>query len=186
MKTEIRDLFIRAAFFASAIALAVSIAGCLSIKVEDYGYEALRDKNGEVLVDKEGKAQTVHTGQYWSYSKHWYEQVMEEFEFNRRPSDDITLKAKNYKDVVSAELNKLIDTSFKGAAELAAKVGAAIATCGGSVAGESAYSALRSAIERFITKGGDSKKATVVCSDGNCTISDGSVTESCTNCMEVN
>lgn len=167
-----------------AILATFLVSGCLSIKVEDFGYEVLRDADGKVLVDSDGKAQTVHKGQRWKYSKHWFEQTADEIDFSRKPGDDISFTVKNYRDQVSAELNKLVDTSFRGAAELAAKVGAAIATCGGSVAGESAYSALRSTISKFVSRGGDASKATVTCSDGSCTITDGSVTESCKNCME--
>lgn len=185
MKTELRMTVVRIAFLMSVFALAVALSGCLSIKVEDLGYEPLRDKNGEVLVDKDGKAQIVHKGQTWKYFKHWFEQTAESIEFARKPGDDISLKVKNYQDAVSAELNKLVDTSLKGAAELAAKVGAAIATSGGSVAGDAAYQALRSTIARFVSKGGDSSKATVTCKDGSCTISDGSVSETCTNCMDI-
>ena len=88
-----------------------------------------------------------------------------------------------YKAEPSEELNKLVETSLKGAAELAAKVGAAIATSGGSVAGDAAYTALRNAISKYISKGGDASKAKITCENGNCTISDGTVTETCTDCI---
>ena len=113
------------------------------------------------------------------------DQSLDDLEFTRKQGDVIGLKLRNYKDTVSPELNKVIETSFKGAAELAAKVGAAIATSGGSVAGEAAYSALRSAIAKYISKGGSADKAKITCEGGNCTITDGTVTETCTNCIEV-
>jgi hypothetical protein len=166
-----------------ALVAVALLSGCLSIKVEDHGYEALRDSNGDVVVDKDGKAQLIHKGQTWKYYKHWFEQTAEEIDFSRRPGDDISVAVKNYRDVVSAELNKLVETSFKGAAELAAKVGAAIATSGGSVAGEAGFAALKNCISKFVSQGGDVSKATVECKNGLCTISDGSVAETCANCF---
>ena len=88
---------------------------------------------------------------------------------------------RDFREHDDGELNKLVETSLKGAAELAAKVGAAIATSGGSVAGDAAYTALRNAISKYISKGGDASKAKITCENGNCTISDGTVTETCTD-----
>jgi hypothetical protein len=95
----------------------------------------------------------------------------------------IAFSMNGYKAEPSEELNKVIETSFKGASELAAKVGAAIATSGGSVAGEAGFALLKSAITKYIMRGGDAKNATITCKDGNCTISDGTITETCTDCL---
>ena len=146
-------------------------------------HEVVRDSDGKPLVDKDGKVQTVHKGQRWHYNKNMVDQSLDDLEFTRQQGDVIGLKLRNYKDTVSPELNKVIETSFKGAAELAAKVGAAIATSGGSVAGEAAYSALRNAISKYISKGGSADKAKITCEGGNCTITDGTVTETCTDCI---
>ena len=67
-------------------------------------------------------------------------------------------------------------------AELTAKIGAAIATSGGSIAAEGGAKALAAAISKFIKNGGDTSKATVTCADGNCTISDGTISEVCEDC----
>ena len=163
--------------------VAAVLAGCLAIKVEDYGHEPIRDKDGNPVLDANGQVQTVHKGQRWHYNKNMVEQSAEEIDFTRKPGDDIHFIVKNYRDVVSAELNKVVETSFKGAAELAAKVGAAIATSGGSVAGEAASSAIQQTISNYIAKGGDVEKATVSCADGSCTITDGTVSETCTDCI---
>ena len=163
-------------------ALAATFAGCLSITVEDYGYEVVEDSAGTPLVDKEGKVQTIHKGQRWSYFKHWIEQMCEEFSFSRKPGDQIDFAAKNYKDQVSPELNKLVETSFKGAAELAAKIGAAIATCGATAAGEAGMSAISKSIASYVAKGGNVANAKITCDGGNCTITDGTVTETCEDC----
>ena len=62
---------------------------------------------------------------------------------------------------------------------------AAIASSGGSVAGEAAYSALSKTIKNYLSKGGSAEKATVECKDGSCTISDGTVEETCDDCVLV-
>lgn len=163
-------------------ALAATAAGCLVIKVEDYGQEVVRDSAGNPILDTNGVVQVIHKGQTWYFNKNMVEQAMEKIAFARKPGDDVSFEVTNYRDVVSDELAKVIDASFQGAAELAAKVGAAIATSGGSVAGDAAKSAIKKAISNFVSKGGDAAKATVDCSNGACTISDGSVTETCTDC----
>ena len=164
-------------------ACAAVITGCVAIEVEDYGYEVVTDKAGTPLRDANGAVQTVHKGQRWHMNKNMVEQQYDDVEFERQLNNVIKFRISNYKDAVSPELNKIIDTSFKGAAELAAKIGAAIATSGGSVAGEAAYSALSKTIKNYLSKGGSAEKATIECKDGNCTISDGNVTETCTDCM---
>ena len=165
-------------------ACAAVITGCIAVEVKDYGYEVVRDADGKPLVDTNGVVQTVHKGQRWHYNKNMVEQTLDDLSFTRKPGDTITLNLKNYQDQVSPELNKIVETSFKGAAELAAKIGAAIATSGGSVAGEAGTALLKKAIAKYISKGGDVSKATVTCKDGNCTISDGAITETCTNCID--
>ena len=164
-------------------ACAAMITGCVAVEVEDYGDEVVKDAAGNPVCDTNGVVQTVHKGQRWHYNKNMVDQSLDDLEFTRKQGDVIGLKLKNYKDTVSPELNKVVETSFKGAAELAAKVGAAIATSGGSVAGEAAYSALRSAIAKYISKGGSADKAKITCEGGNCTITDGTVTETCTDCI---
>ena len=166
------------------VAVAATLAtGCMTITVKDYGYEVVRDANGAPIVAKDGTVQMVHKGQRWSYFKHWVNSACEKFDFSRRPGDDISISASNYKDEVSAELNKLIETSFKGAAELAAQVGAAIATYGASTAGQAGVSALATTIKKYLAKGGKVDSAKVTCEGGNCTISDGTITETCTDCL---
>ena len=170
-----------------ALAACAAIAmttGCVSMEVEDYGYDVVKDAAGNPVCDTNGVVQTVHKGQKWDYNKNMVDQTLDDLAFTRKQGDVITLNLRNYRDNVSPELNKVVETSFKGAAELAAKVGAAIASSGGSVAGEAAAGALKNAIAKYISKGGDVAKATVTCKDGSCTISDGTVTETCENCIE--
>ena len=164
-------------------ACAAVITGCVAVEVEDYGDEVVKDAAGNPVCDTNGVVQTVRKGQRWHYNKNMVDQAYDEVEFERQLHNVVKFRISNYKDTVSPELNKIIDTSFKGAAELAAKIGAAIATSGGSVAGEAAYSAIEKTIKSYLAKGGSVEKATVECKDGSCTISDGTITETCTDCI---
>lgn len=164
-------------------ACAAAITGCVAIEVEDYGDEVVKDSAGNPVCASNGVVQTVHKGQRWHYNKNMVEQSYDEIDFKRKPGDDIKFKVANYKDQVSAELNKVVETSFKGAAELAAKIGAAIATSGGSVAGDAAAAAITQSVKNYISKGGSVENATVTCEGSNCTISDGTVTEVCEDCV---
>jgi len=164
--------------------VALLLCGCVAVEVEDYGYEVVKDKDGVPLRDASGAVQTVHKGQRWHMNKNMVEQQYDDVVFERQVDNVVKFRISNYKDVVSPELNKIVETSFKGAAELAAKIGAAIATSGGSVAGEAAYSALSKTIKNYLSKGGSAEKATVECKDGSCTITDGTITETCTDCLK--
>ena len=186
IRSSIADHVVGAVLVAMGLlAFGLLLAGCVAVEVEDYGYEVVKDESGAPLRDANGVVQTVHKGQRWHMNKNMVEQQYDDVEFERQVNNVIKFRIANYKDAVSPELNKIIDTSFKGAAELAAKIGAAIATSGGSVAGEAAYSALSKTIKNYLSKGGSAEKATVECKDGNCTITDGTVTETCTDCMAV-
>ena len=180
--TQKHNIFNCALAFTLLFAIALAIVGCTALKVTDYGHEVVRDSDGKPLVDKDGKVQTVHKGQRWHYNKNMVDQSLDDLEFTRKQGDVIGLKLRNYKDAVSPELNKVIETSFKGAAELAAKIGAAIATSGGSVAGEAGASLLKKAIANYLSNGGSAEKAKITCEGGNCTITDGTITETCTDC----
>lgn len=164
-------------------ACAAVMTGCVSMEVEDYGYDVVKDAAGNPVCDTNGVVQTVYKGQKWDFNKNMVDQAYDDVDFKRMKGNEIALRISNYKDQVSPELNKVVETSFKGAAELAAKIGAAIATSGGSIAGEAGYSALRNAIAKYISKGGSAEKAKITCEGGNCTITDGTVTETCTDCI---
>ena len=164
-------------------ACAAVIAGCVAVEVEDYGEEVVKDAAGNPVCDTNGVVQTVRKGQRWHYNKNMVDQEFDEVNFKRDPGAAVAFFLKNYKDGVSPELNKVVDTSFKGAAELAAKIGAAIATSGGSVAGDAAASAITQSVKNYISNGGSVENAKVTCDGTSCTITDGTVTETCENCV---
>jgi len=165
----------------AAIAMTTT-TGCRAVTVENYGEEVARDAENRPVTLADGSIQTVKKGWRVRHNQHWMATDVDTMEAHIRP-EDISFQMGKVSSRPSEELTKLVDVSLKGAAELAAKVGAAIATSGGSVAGDAAYTALRNAISKYISKGGDASKAKITCENGNCTISDGTVTETCTDCI---
>ena len=164
-----------------ALAALAFAGGCRVVEVENRGEGFLTDKDGQpVLVN----GQPVRYAKGWNvyHNQHWMVTEADNLEAHIKP-EDISFSMAKLNTKPSEELGKVIDTSLKGAAELAAKVGAAIATSGGSVAGEAAASGLRSLVEKYITKGGSVENAKVTCEGGSCTITDGTVTETCTDCI---
>ncbi len=165
-----------------ALAAIAAVTGCTSTSAEWGGERVVLGADGAPLVDKDGVVQKVKEPVRLSSLRHWTDSIIGTTSLGIK-KDEIDFQMQNYSSKPSEELAKVIDVSLKGAAELASKVGAAIATSGGSVAGEAGYSLLRNAISKYITKGGDVEKAKITCEGGNCTISDGTVTETCTDCM---
>ncbi len=88
---------------------------------------------------------------------------------------EASASVKGYGNTVNVEAVKAIADA---ATDITAKVCAAIATAGGSACADS----VSSLVAKYIKAGGDPEKATVTCSGGNCTISDGAVSEVCTGC----
>ena len=165
-------------------AVAAIFAGCRAITVENYGDDVAKDADGKPVVLADGKAQTIRKGWRVHHNQHWMVTDVDSMEASvDEQTGRIDFKLGKTHTEPSQELTKLVDTSLKGAAELAAKVGAAIATSGGSVAGEAGAALLKNAISDFISKGGDAAKTTVTCKDGSCTFTDGTVTETCTDCI---
>ena len=163
------------------VALMVLFAGCRVVEVENRGEGVLVGTDGApVLVD--GKLVRYSKGDTPLHGSRGFITEADTLEASIR-SNEISFALNKLNTKPSDELAKLVDVSLKGAAELAAKIGAAIATSGGSVAGEAARSAISKAIARFQKKGGDASKATVTCNGKDCTISDGTVEEVCEDCV---
>jgi len=168
----------------AALAAVAAVTGCKSIEVEYRGKRLCTwtDTNGVVraICDDAGKPVFVDKGWCVDYFQHWTWTKLDTLAAAAGPG--VTLTLNGYESGVDSNLVALVKTSFDGAALLAAKVGAAIATSGGSLAGDAAKSALSAAVQRYLSRGGDAAKATVNCANGSCTISDGTVTETCDGC----
>ena len=173
-----KKLLILAAFAAIA-----GMIGCKSIEVEYRGKNVATwtDTNGVVraVCDELGKPIFYDKGWLVDYFQHG---VFTKFDVLHAEAGPAKLDVNGYHSGVDSNFVALVKTSLDGAALLAAKVGAAIASSGGSLAGDAAKSALSAAIQRYLNKGGDASKATVTCNGGSCTISDGNVTETCDGC----
>lgn len=156
---------------AFAVGAAV-LAGCRMVEVVNRGEEAVRDADGRPVMLPDGTVQTVKRGWSVYHNQHWMvteaDSLAAHVEAGRI---DFTLNGLNTRPD-GTNLNALVVGSLEGAANLAAKVGAAIATSGGSTGAEAAAAWVRS----FVAAGGDPAKATVSCADGSCTITDGAVT----------
>ena len=158
------------------------IGGCKSIEVNKRPQTALTwtDTNGVVrlVLDNANKPVILDGGWEVDYFQHWMWTKLDTL--NATAGTGVTLSLNGYESGVDSSLVALVKVSFDGATLLAAKVGAAIATSGGSAGVEGVAAMVR----QFVQRGGDVSKATVSCANGACTISDGSVSETCTSCFD--
>ena len=157
---------------AMALAGLAAVAGCRVVEVENRGEEIVRDADGKPVTLPNGTIQTVKKGWSVYHNQHWM--VTEADSLTARVEAgkiDFALNGLNARPD-GTNLNALVVGSLEGAANLAAKVGAAVATSGGSTGAE----AVAAWVKSFVAAGGDPSKATVSCADGSCTITDGAVT----------
>lgn len=155
----------------AAIALAIILAGCRSVEVENYGQDYVRNSDGSpVLVD--GKPVLIGKGWSVDHFQHWMITDADVISATVR-KDEIDFAMNGLKTRPDADgVKGVVEASLKGSAELAAKIGAAIATSGGSAGAD----AIAAYVKQFIAKGGDPSKAKVSISDGTLTCTDGSCT----------
>lgn len=157
------------------------IGGCKSIEVNKRPQTALTwtDTNGVVrlVLDNANKPVILDGGWEVDYFQHWMWTKLDTL--NATAGTGVTLSLNGYESGVDSNLVALVRTSFDGAALLAAKIGAAIATSGGSAAADGVAALVR----KFVSNGGNVSKATVSCANGACTVTDGTVCESCTDCF---
>ena len=166
---------------ALCLCVTLAFAGCRVVEVENRGEAVLLGKDGAPVVVA-GKPVKYSLGWSVYHNQHWMVTGFDSLDAYVR-GEDIGVKLNGYNAEPSAELRLLVEASLKGAAELAAKIGAAIATSGGSVAGDAAAAAITQSVKNYISKGGSVENATVTCEGSNCTITDGTVTETCTDCI---
>ena len=161
---------------------ACALAGCKSIEVEKRPQSALTytDTNGvvHVVLDQAGRPIILDGGWAVDYFQHWTWTKLDTLQATA--GTGVTLSLNGYESGVDSNLVALVQVSFDGAALLAAKVGAAIATSGGSAGVEGVAAMVR----QFVQRGGDVSEAAVSCANGACTVSDGSVSETCTSCFD--
>ena len=148
---------------------ALAIAGCKSIKFA-------KTERTPYVVGTNVVAVTERAveGSYYAYG---LENNLEGLEVSASPTNGIAVKINRVSYDMSAEHAKIVDKSLSGATELAGRIGAAIATAGGSASGD----VIAGYVQQFISKGGDVSKAKVTVSDDKVTCTDGTcfVTGSC-------
>lgn len=164
-----------------AVVAGALVGGCKSIEVEKRPQTALTytDTNGvaHVVLDQAGRPIILDGGWVVDYFQHWTWTKLDTLQATA--GTGVTLSLNGYESGVDSNLVALVRTSFDGAALLAAKIGAAIATSGGSAAADGVAALVR----KFVSSGGDVSKATVSCANGACTVTDGTVSETCTDCF---
>ena len=142
---------------------AAALAGCRSVTVKNYGQE---------VVDVNGVQTVISKGWYVSHWQHWMITKADNISASIKP-EEITFGLAGLDEKSDGDgLSKVVTASLSGAAELATKIGAAIATAGGTACAD----AISGLVAKFVKAGGDTAKASVSCKDGSCTITDGATT----------
>lgn len=114
----------------------------------------------------------------------WATEELRGLSIGVQTNGSVTLGLDAYQRDLSTNAVTLAHNLVTDFAELAEKAAAAYATCGASLAASSGKKALQKAMASYILKGGKAGSAQVTCENGNCTFSDGNVTETCVNCFE--
>ena len=165
---------------------AMAVTGCKSIEVTRHPatLATITQTNGVITAALDATGNPIILDGGWSvdYFQHWTWTKLDTL--SATAGAGVKLDINGYESGADSNLVALVKTSFDGAALLAAKIGAAIASSGGSVAADGAKSAISAAVKKFLARGGSAANATATCKDGNCTISDGSITETCESCFE--
>lgn len=147
-----------------AFASAFALTGCKSIKFE-------KIEHTPSIVGTNVVATTVKEvrGEYYAYG---IENNLEGLNITASPTSGVTVAISRVSYDMSKQHAEIVDKSFSGAANLAAKIGAAIATSGATPSAD----AIAGLVKKFTAAGGNPDKAKVECADGSCTISDGNIT----------
>lgn len=110
----------------------------------------------------------------------WADEAIKGLAIGVAPDGTVKFAIDDYARDLSDNAVTLTHNLLADFATLAEKAAAAYATAGASVAA----AGVKRAIAAYILKGGDAAKAKVTCANGNCTFSDGVVTETCIGCAE--
>ena len=161
-----------------AAVAAIALAGCRVVEVENYGAEVVRNVDGSLVIGTNGVAQTVSKGWSVYHNQHWMVTDADSITASIKPQE-IAFEMNGLKSAPSEELARLVDVAMSGAANLAAKIGAAIVTSGAAPA----VDAVTALVKKYINAGGDIDKAVIDCKDGACTITDGEITCTGDDCI---
>ena len=191
-----KKLMRTAGLIGAGLVAVAGLAGCKSIEVERHGQTlaTYADTNGVVRVALDAKGNPIILDGGWEvdYFQHWMWTKLDML--NATAGTGVTLAINGYESGVDTNLVALVDVSLRGTAELAAKIGTAIATCGASAAAEGGAASIvalaKQAYNRFVSRGGNVSKAVVSsAADGTVTVTDGTIgvqckDGSCTDCTD--
>ena len=163
-----------------AISVLAACAGCNTTRI---GADpvALGTRTTTVYIDGDTNrvaSVTVSTDHAFAWWANSYRNLMDTqiadmaFQYG-----EASASVKGYGNTVNVEAVKACADAVS---DITAKVCAAIVSHGGTTVS----SAVSSLVSRFVKAGGDASKATVSCTDGNCTITDGTITCSGGKCWE--
>lgn len=151
------------------------MAGCQTvITAEKYPEQVVPLGEGKYMIASGG----------WSASARsplWATESLRGLDIGVNTNSSVYLKLDTYNRDLSTNTVVLTEKALDSAANLAAKIGAAIATGGGSTSAEVVSSAAKALYDKYIAAGGNPDNATVTCKDGVCTVSDGSAS-ACVDC----
>lgn len=175
MNTRTKETMIDVIIFAVAITLLGCCCGCQTV--------IYAKKNAEQAVElSDGKVVVLSGG--WEASARsplWATESLRGLDIGVSTNSSVHLKIDTYNRDLSTNAVVLTEKTLDGAANLAAKIGAAIATGGGSASADVISSAAKTLYDKYIAAGGNVENAVVTCKDGICTVSDGSAS-ACTDC----
>lgn len=165
-----------------AMCAAIMLCGCQTrITAEKYPETAYPS------VDANGSTNVVKLSGGWyvtARSPLWATEAIKGLDVGTDKDGAVHLRTDEYNRDLSSNAVTMTHNLLTDFTVLAEKAIAAYGTCGASIATAKAKSAVQKAMASYILKGGNAGKATVTCEDGNCTISDGIVTETCLDCVD--
>ena len=181
MKTEAKETAKDIILFFGGIAL-LAVCGCQTVIEAEKKPEQVLPIEEKVTVNGEER---VIVSKYfvasggWEASARsplWATESLKGLDIGVATNSSVHLKLDTYSRDLSTNAVVLTEKTLEGAANLAAKIGAAIATSGTSAGADAVTAAAKSLYEKFTAAGGNVENATVECKDGVCTVTDGSVT----------
>lgn len=159
----------------SLLILAAALAGCQTvITAEKYPEQVIPLADGKYAIASGG----------WSASARsplWATESLRGLDIGVSTNSSVHLRIDTYNRDLSTNAVVLTEKTLDGAVNLAAKIGTAIASAGGSTSAEVVSSAAKTLYDKYIAAGGSVENAVVTCKDGVCTVSDGTAS-ACTDC----
>lgn len=157
---------------------AVAACGAVLTGCKQIRFEKIERDPSIVGTNVIATTEKIVRGEYYAYG---LENNLEGLEVSANKTEGVKVKIERVSYDMSKQHAEIVDKSLSGAANLAAKIGAAIASCGAAPSAD----AVAALVEKFTAAGGNPDKATVECKDGSCSISDGNITCTDGSCIDV-